>query len=129
VTTCKQSVVVDKSFLQGSSGAHIRELAADRRLLVCDSLFYELLTTSPKVRAACFRKLPAPTADEARFQAIETAEQEIASPGFLRGFIGTLPPNLGVLPDVDSTWYSEPRRIRVTGSNECSRNSQGLISN
>lgn len=40
MTTSRQSVVVDKSFLQGSSGAHIRELAADRRLLMSDSLFY-----------------------------------------------------------------------------------------
>ena len=53
-----QSIVVDKCFLQGSSGAHILELAATNRLLVSSALFYELLTTNKNKRAQCFRKLP-----------------------------------------------------------------------
>jgi hypothetical protein len=55
----RQSVVLDKSFLQASPTTYIRDLAESHRLLVSDALFYELLTTNNKVRAACFRKLPA----------------------------------------------------------------------
>ena len=51
-------IIVDKSFLQGTSTARIRELAATSRLLVSDALFYELLTTDITVRKQCFSKFP-----------------------------------------------------------------------
>jgi len=52
------NIVVDKSFLQGASGAHIRDLAGNHRILMSDALLYELLTTRPEARAQCFAKFP-----------------------------------------------------------------------
>lgn len=52
------AVVLDKSFLQGSKKSHIQELAASRRLVMSDALFYELLTSSEPGRSRCFSKLP-----------------------------------------------------------------------
>jgi hypothetical protein len=51
-------VVLDKSFVQSVSAARIAELHAERRLVMTDALFYELLTTDPTVRARCFAKFP-----------------------------------------------------------------------
>ena len=52
------SIVVDKCFLQASPASYIRDLASTHRLLVSESLFYELLTTDRRKRADCFKKLP-----------------------------------------------------------------------
>lgn len=52
------AVVLDKCFLQGSKKAHIQELAASRRLVMSEALFYELLTSSEPGRSRCFLKLP-----------------------------------------------------------------------
>lgn len=51
-------IVVDKSFLQGASGERIRELAQNDRILMSDTLLYELLTTRPEARTQCFAKFP-----------------------------------------------------------------------
>lgn len=53
----RPTVVLDKSFLQGSKAATIRELAKSHRLLMSDALFYELISDS-KGRALCFAKFP-----------------------------------------------------------------------
>jgi len=52
------SIILDKSFLQGSKTAAIRSLAQSHRLAVSDALFYELLTCAAPVRARCFAKFP-----------------------------------------------------------------------
>lgn len=54
----KTGIVVDKCFLEGTSTAQIRELAVSHRLLVSDSLFYEMLTTDELSRKKCFGKFP-----------------------------------------------------------------------
>ena len=53
----RPTVVLDKSFLQGSKAASIHEMAESHRLLISDALFYELLS-NPKGRALCFAKFP-----------------------------------------------------------------------
>lgn len=52
------NIILDKCFLQGSKAEHIHELAASHRLLVSDSLFYELLTAREPQRSRCFAKFP-----------------------------------------------------------------------
>ena len=52
------AIILDKCFLQGTSAARIRELAASRRLVVSDALFYELLTSDEPARSRCFGKFP-----------------------------------------------------------------------
>ena len=52
------NIVVDKSFLQGTSGRRVLELASEHRLLMSDALFYELLTTRAEARVQCFEKFP-----------------------------------------------------------------------
>ena len=52
------SIVIDKSYLQGTKAAQIRQLALDHRLLMSYALFYELLTTKPECRCQCFSKFP-----------------------------------------------------------------------
>ncbi len=52
------NIVVDKSFLQGTAGRRVRELASEHRILMSDALFYELLTTRPDARVQCFAKFP-----------------------------------------------------------------------
>lgn len=51
-------VVLDKSYLQGASGKDINDLCITENVLMPESLFYELLTTEPEVRANCFKKIP-----------------------------------------------------------------------
>lgn len=51
-------IIIDKCFLRGASGARVRQLASESRLLMSDALFYELMTTEEPVRSQCFRKLP-----------------------------------------------------------------------
>lgn len=53
----RPTVVLDKSFLQGSKALRIHEMAESHRLLMSDALFYELLS-NPKNRADCFAKFP-----------------------------------------------------------------------
>jgi len=52
------AIVLDKSFLQGSKKAQIHDLAQKHRLLMSDTLFYELLTGGEPARSRCFAKLP-----------------------------------------------------------------------
>lgn len=52
------NIVVDKSFLQGAAGCHVRDLVSEHRLIMSDALFYELLTTRAESRVQCFRKFP-----------------------------------------------------------------------
>ncbi|VAW77204.1 hypothetical protein MNBD_GAMMA12-1418 [hydrothermal vent metagenome] len=52
------SIVIDKSYLQGTSSNEIKKLALNNRLLMSDALFYELLTTKPEYRCLCFNKFP-----------------------------------------------------------------------
>lgn len=51
-------VILDKSYLDGSSKAEVDELAKEARFVVSAALFHELLTTRPESRARCFNKLP-----------------------------------------------------------------------
>ncbi len=51
----RPTVVLDKSFLQGSKAAAIQEMSQSHRLLMPEALFYELLSNSDD-RAACFGK-------------------------------------------------------------------------
>ena len=53
----RPTVVLDKSFLQGSKAANIRQMAESHRLLMTDALFYELIS-NPEGRALCFAKFP-----------------------------------------------------------------------
>jgi len=53
-----RSIILDKSFLQGSKAVVIRNLAQSHRLAVSDALFYELLTCAAPERARCFAKFP-----------------------------------------------------------------------
>ena len=52
------NIVVDKSFLHGAAGCRVRELASEHRLIMSDTLFYELLTTRAEARVQCFGKFP-----------------------------------------------------------------------
>lgn len=52
------TIILDKSYLQGSKAATIRNLAGSHRLAVSDALLYELLTCAAPVRAQCFAKFP-----------------------------------------------------------------------
>jgi hypothetical protein len=52
------SIVIDKSFLQGTPAKQVHALASEHRLLMSDALLYELLTTKEKERRECFSKLP-----------------------------------------------------------------------
>jgi len=51
-------VVVDKSYLDGTSTAEVKRLAHDNRLIVSAALFHEILTTRPESRVRCLSKLP-----------------------------------------------------------------------
>lgn len=51
-------VVLDKSFLQGTNSKDIADLCLNNDVLMPESLFFELLTTEPKIRAVCFKKVP-----------------------------------------------------------------------
>ena len=53
----KPAIVLDKSYLQGTSTRRMHELAESHRLLVTDSLFYEILSNEED-RAKCFAKFP-----------------------------------------------------------------------
>jgi hypothetical protein len=52
------SIVIDKSYLQGTKADQIRRLTVEHRFLMSDALFYELLTTEPVYRCQCFNKFP-----------------------------------------------------------------------
>lgn len=55
----KPEVILDKSYLEGQNDAVIKQLCADYSVLMLETLFMELLTTSEKYfQAACFRKFP-----------------------------------------------------------------------
>lgn len=53
----KPVVILDKSYLEGAGGPAIRQLCADYSVLMLETLFMELLTTS-EFQAACFKKFP-----------------------------------------------------------------------
>jgi hypothetical protein len=53
----RPSVVLDKSFLQGSKASAIHEMSDSHRLLMSEALFYELLSDAED-RALCFAKFP-----------------------------------------------------------------------
>lgn len=54
----KSNVVVDKSYLQGVPKAKMAELASTHRLLMTDSMLYELVKGSDVERARWFNKFP-----------------------------------------------------------------------
>jgi hypothetical protein len=55
----KPAIVLDKSYLEGASSQAIGDLCKSFAVLMIDTLFMELLTTSDKhFQAACFRKFP-----------------------------------------------------------------------
>lgn len=51
-------IVLDKSFLHGSSKDELQKLFSGNEVLMPEALFYELLTTTPEKRIKCFRRLP-----------------------------------------------------------------------
>lgn len=51
-------IVLDKSFLCGARTEQVHNLCRESNVLMPESLFYEILATTPRDRAACFRKLP-----------------------------------------------------------------------
>lgn len=51
-------IVVDKSYLHHVGPKKMRELCTSYQGLMPESLFYELLTTSPENRAKCFGNIP-----------------------------------------------------------------------
>ena len=51
-------VILDKSYLDGSSKAEVDDLARRSRFVVSAALFHEMLTTRPESRVRCFSKLP-----------------------------------------------------------------------
>jgi len=53
------NIVLDKSYLQGAGREEIHELCRLHSVIMPESLFFELLTAEPDVRARCFSKLPA----------------------------------------------------------------------
>lgn len=55
----KPPLLIDKNFLQGSKSSEIQRLMETRRLLMADTLFYELLSSAEPGRSRCFAKLPA----------------------------------------------------------------------
>lgn len=58
LTSPKPNIILDKSYLQGSSPQRVEQLCGDCRTLLPDVLFYELFLAPSYMRAACFRKLP-----------------------------------------------------------------------
>lgn len=52
------TVVLDKSYLDGASTQAVRALCDDHDVLVSDELFFELMTTCPESQQRCFSKLP-----------------------------------------------------------------------
>jgi len=53
----RPTVVLDKSFLQGSKAVTIYEMAKSHRLLMSDALFYELIS-DPKGTSPMLRQVP-----------------------------------------------------------------------
>lgn len=51
-------IVVDKSFLQACKRSDIERLIKNHRLIMPDTLFYELVTTDDDKRIKCFSKIP-----------------------------------------------------------------------
>jgi hypothetical protein len=51
-------VILDKSYLDGTSKAEVDELAKTARFVISAALFHEMLTTRPESRVRCFSKLP-----------------------------------------------------------------------
>ena len=58
VDTKAKEVVLDKSYLHQVGPKKMAEFCSSHQGLMPESLFYELLTTSPEKRARCFRNLP-----------------------------------------------------------------------
>ncbi len=52
------NVVLDKSYLQGSSVSKIRQMCSEHRLIMTEVLFLEILTTKTENMVKCFKKLP-----------------------------------------------------------------------
>lgn len=52
------SVMLDKSYLDGASTQAVRALCNDCDVLMSDELFFELITTRPESQQRCFSKLP-----------------------------------------------------------------------
>lgn len=53
-----QEIVVDKSFIDGSPAATVRELCGAHHVLMTEELFFELITTDDEKRRRAFCKLP-----------------------------------------------------------------------
>jgi len=51
-------LVLDKSYLDGAPTTAVRELCTQHKVLCCETLFYELMTTKPRSQIRCFSKLP-----------------------------------------------------------------------
>lgn len=57
-TVSKRSLLIDKNYLQGSRAVDILQLMETHRLMMADTLFYELISSSEPGRSRCFAKLP-----------------------------------------------------------------------
>ena len=51
-------IVLDKSYLDAATKGDIENLCREYRVLMTDTLFYELITTTDESRQRCFAKLP-----------------------------------------------------------------------
>lgn len=51
-------IVIDKSYLQGARKPQVEFLCRNHRVLMIETLFYELVTTTDESRMRCFSKIP-----------------------------------------------------------------------
>lgn len=51
-------IVIDKSYLHGGPKEELAQIFQDHRILMSEALFFELMTTTPRKRAQCFKRIP-----------------------------------------------------------------------
>jgi hypothetical protein len=54
----KPSILLDKSYLQGATKQGVEELCNTYTVLMTETLFFEIITSTPAKMRACFSKLP-----------------------------------------------------------------------
>ena len=55
----RPALILDKSYLDGASIAHVHELCANFQVMCSETLFFELMTTREQSQVRCFSKFPA----------------------------------------------------------------------
>jgi hypothetical protein len=51
-------LILDKSYLDGASTSHVKQLFTEFRVMCSETLFFELMTTRDISQVRCFAKLP-----------------------------------------------------------------------